>query len=236
MAIRPIFVPDLTGFPYVRIVKVEFDWYPGFSSTQAQKSIASLHATAAQLGFSPVLEISSKSKDKLGVFLSAFNLQIQVPRHPGMSVECAFQGSKIFKSGGPYTDLYSRSSREAKMDERIRSGKDVIGFNFMGEDFPTTPLTAFYDWLYIHALWQNQLLADQLGKFKAFSDIAFNPKRSVNCQARSAALYVALLSILDIKKAIEDKAYYLSVVCNEIPQPKKENSEATQLNLPFKSK
>lgn len=106
----------------------------------------------------------------------------------------------------------------------------------MGEDFPTTPLTAFYDWLYIRALWQNQLLADQLGKFKAFSDIAFNPKRSVNCQARSAALYVALLSILDIKKAIEDKAYYLSVVCNEIPQPRKENGEATQLNLPFKSK
>lgn len=28
--------------------------------------------------------------------------------------------------------------------------------------------------------------------FEGFSDIAFNPEKSLNCQARSAALYVAL--------------------------------------------
>jgi hypothetical protein len=233
MATRPIFIPDLIGFPYVKTVEVEFDWHSGFSKEQAQRSIASLHAAAAQLNFSPILEISSKSKDALGVSLSAFNLQLQVSGHPPMSVECAFQGSKVFDAGGPYTDLYATSSREAKKDNRIRTSGNLIGFRFLGEDFPTIPDTTFYDWLYLLALSQNRILADQLEKYRAFSDIAFSPKKSINCQARSAALYVTLSSIVDIENVVYDKDYFWRVVENEIPITFQKGNVVRQLSLPF---
>ena len=39
MAERPIFIPNEYGTRYVTIEKVKFDWYPGFSIAQKQKSI-----------------------------------------------------------------------------------------------------------------------------------------------------------------------------------------------------
>ena len=110
MAKRPIFTPDLSGFPYVKVVDIEFKWYPGFVKSQLQKSIVSLHESAKQQGISPILEISGKSESPLGVSLSAFNLELETPSGP-MSVECAYQGSKVFEEGGPYHELYSVSSR-----------------------------------------------------------------------------------------------------------------------------
>jgi hypothetical protein len=191
MATRPIFVPNSTGHPYVKLVEIEFTWYPGFAKTQSQKSIASLHDAAAQKGFAPLLEISSKSHEQLGVELSAFNLMLTREGRT-MSVECAFQGSKIFENGGPYTDLYELPSRDAKRDKRLQNSGKLVGFNFLGQEFRIQPVTSFYDWLYLFALSQNQELASQLSRYRAFTDIAFNPKRSLNCQAHAAALYVAL--------------------------------------------
>ena len=187
MARRPIFIPDSSS-PYVVEKNIEFQWYPGFAKSQAQKSIKSLHQATERSGISPILEISGKSAEPLGVSLSAFNLSI----NDRMSVECAYQGSKVFKNGGPYTDLYSRSSREAKTDPRLRNSGELIAFKFCGEDFPIQPQTGFYNWLYIQALGQNQNLAQELENFQGFSDIAFNPKRSINCQARAAAIFVSL--------------------------------------------
>lgn len=187
MARRPIFLP-YSSSPYVEEKNIEFQWYPGFAKSQAQKSIKSLHERS---GISPILEISGKSTERLGVSLSAFNLSIRI-KNTSMPVECAYQGSKVFKKGGPYTDLYSRSSREAKTDPRLRNSGELIAFKFCGEDFPIKPQTGFYNWLYIQALGQNQNLARELENFQGFSDIAFNPKRSINCQARAAALFVSL--------------------------------------------
>ncbi len=187
MARRPIFIPDSSS-PYVEERNIEFQWYPGFAKSQAQKSIKSLHQAT---DISPILEISGKSAEPLGVSLSAFNLSILI-ENDRMSVECAYQGSKVFEKGGPYTDLYSRSSREAKTDPRLRNSGELIAFKFRGEDFPIKPQTGFYNWLYIKALGQNQNLARELKNFQGFSDIAFNPKRSINCQARAAAIFVSL--------------------------------------------
>ena len=54
---------------------VEFTWFAGMAISQKQKSIQSLHEAAKRrLGDVPILEISSKSPDPLGVRLSAFNL------------------------------------------------------------------------------------------------------------------------------------------------------------------
>lgn len=38
---------------------------------------------------------------------------------------------------------------------------------------------------------QNPKLAKELLKFNAFTDIEFNPKKSYNCQAYTAALYIS---------------------------------------------
>jgi|CXWK01.1.fsa_nt_gi hypothetical protein len=235
MAIRPVFIPVPGSHPYVKALQVKFEWYSGFAIVQAQKSIASLHSAAAKIGFSPILEISSKSVDEIGVALSAFNLQLHLGRHETMSVECAYQGSKVFESGGPYIDLYTRTSREAKKDERLRSSGRLLAFRFQGEEFPTDPGTAFYDWLYIQALSQNRLLADQLAQYCAFSDIAFNPDVSQSCQARSAALYLGLLSSehVDIGRLIEDRDYYLAVVRGQLTLNNPRKRVGEQLRLPF---
>ena len=65
-------------------------------------------------------------------------------------------------------------------------------FCFEGQSYPLTPTTAFYDWLYINALLENPDFAQALLEFDAFTDIEFNLNKSLNCQARAAALFVSL--------------------------------------------
>lgn len=232
MAKRPVFVPALSGdTPFVREVDVEFLWFAGMAKSQAQKSIESLHqATAAKYNLFPTLEISSKSKTELGVSLSAFNLMLTVGGYR-MSVECAFQGSKVFEDGSSYPDLYEVSSREAKTDERLRNAGDVIAFRLFDDEFPINPTTAFYDWLYLSALWENTTLASELTNYAAFSDIAFNPQKSLNCQARSAALYVSLCQNNLLEQALADKEAYFQLLSVEGRQPALRKEEAAQLGL-----
>lgn len=194
MAERPIFVPVLSGSKLVRTWDISFEWYPGMAVKQAQKSIDSLHASAKQrIAVDKVLEISSKSKDPRGVKLSAFNLMINTKRYnQTFSVECAYQSAKVFEHGGPYKDLRERTSREAKLDPRLKASGRLLKFQFFDVEWGLEPKSAFYDWLYINALHNAPDLADYVLEHRAFSDIAFNPEKSLNCQAYSAALYVAL--------------------------------------------
>ena len=235
MAKRPIFTPNFSGFPYVDAIDIEFKWHPGFAKSQLQKSIASLHEAAEKLNkISPILEISSKSTLSLGVSLSAFNLSLKTLNDQRMSVECAYQGSKVFEKGGPYHELYSVSSREAKMDERLRDSGELIAFNFCGEDFPIEPKTAFYDWLYMNALCQKKRdFVKELEVFQGFSDIVFNPNRSLNCQARAAALFVSLSKngLID-EKIFRDKDYYLDLITGKDELPPTE-STPHQLTFSF---
>ena len=222
MAKRPIFTPNLNGFPRVDAIDIEFKWHPGFAKSQLQKSIASLHETAEKLNkISPILEISSKSTSRLGVSLSAFNLLLKTQNGQRMRVECAYQGSKVFENGGPYHELYLRSSLEAKTDKRLHNSGNLVAFNFCGEDFPTEPKTAFYDWLYMTALYQQEMdMVKNLEVFQGFSDIVFNPNRSINCQARAAALFVSLSKngLMD-EQIFRDKDHYLALITGEDALP-----------------
>ena len=235
MAKRPIFTPDFSGFPYVDTVDIEFKWHPGFAKSQMQKSIASLHEAAEKLKkISPILEISGKSISELGNSLSAFKLLLKTPDGQTMSVECAYQGSKVFENGGPYHELYSASSRAAKTDERLRNSGELVAFNFCGEDFPIEPKTAFYDWLYMTALCQKKTdFMKELEAFQGFSDIVFNPNRSLNCQARAAALFVALSkNDLINEQILQDKDSYLALITGKAQLPPTEQYPH-QLTLPF---
>jgi hypothetical protein len=194
MAKRPIFVPSFSGPSLVTTHFIDFEWFPGMAISQAQKSIDSLHAAACEeLKIGAVLEISSKSKLLVGTMLSAFNLMIKTVKYEReFSVECAYQASKVFERGGPFVDLLEKKSIDAKKDPRLNENGRLIMFRFFGVDWELEPRTAFYDWLYINALHKHPSLAGEVLQHRAFSDIAFNPERSINCQAYAAALYVSL--------------------------------------------
>ena len=234
MARRPVFVPDSSGCPYVKEVQVEFIWHPGFARSQSQKSIASLHEAAKKMGVLPILETSGKSESPLGASLSAFNLKLKAPNGEEISVERAYQGSKVFEKGGPYHDLYLVSSRKAKTDERLRNSGNVIAFDYFGKEFPTEPKTAFYDWLYMSALSQKSpRVLKELQPYRAFSDIVFNPKTSINCQARAAAIFVSLSQLVpSTKELLEDWGSYERIVKgDELVSPTEK--PASQLSLPI---
>lgn len=66
MALRPVYIPGGTSKSLVIPIEIEFQWFPGFSISQKQKSIAALHAATAKRNITRVLEISSKSPAQLG--------------------------------------------------------------------------------------------------------------------------------------------------------------------------
>ena len=193
MAQRPVFVPGRRkNSP--EVFQTEFSWSGGFAASQKQKNIAALHeAFARRFPEKKVLEISSKSSEDLGVKLSAFNLTKFVPSlGKAVPVECVYQGSKVFAVGGPYTDLYTATSRAAKGDDRLRQSGELRRFSFEGKEFPLKAGSAFYDWLYINALMEHPELSEPLLGYDGFTDIEFNPNKGVACQANAAALYVSL--------------------------------------------
>ncbi|WP_338641077.1 DarT1-associated NADAR antitoxin family protein [Burkholderia pyrrocinia] len=213
MATRPIFIPSLSGPLLVSTELVEFQWFSGMAKSQAQKSIDSLHQTAKErLHVDKVLEISSMSKDDYGVKLSAFNLMIKTPRRQ-YSLECAYQASKVFERGGPFTDLLNAKSIDAERDPRLTQFGRLIRILWYGKEWPLQPRTAFYDWLYINALHRQPELTEIVLTYRAFSDIAFNPERSIDCQAYAAALYVSLHERGLLKDEIlKDQDEYLRVI------------------------
>ena len=191
MAERPVFVPLEMGPRLVQEVPVEFDWHPGMAPSQKKKNVVALHEKAAAKNLTPLLEISSKSEREIGQKLSGFNLKIEVNGRE-TTLESIYQGSKVFEQGGPFLDLYWVGSLEAKRDPRLKKSGQLVSFRFKDEDYPLSPGTAFYDWLYINALFPKREWLKRLQKCAGFTDIEFNPKRSLNCQARSCATFVAL--------------------------------------------
>lgn len=194
MAIRPVFVSTSKVKDELLIKRnINFEWFPGFSVSQKQKSIASMHEQIMEKNPDyNVLEISSKSSNELGIQLSAFNLMIHTKNEKSFSVESAFQASKVFSGGGPFIDLLLKNSREAKKDSRLKSSGQLVSFKYLNRTFPLEPKTFFYNWLYINALSMNENLSQKILKYNAFTDIEFNPQKSINCQAEAAALYVSL--------------------------------------------
>ena len=212
MAKRPVFIPDQDSYPPVREELVEFRWHPGFSASQKKKSVAELHNSAYQKGISPVLEVSTKSEDKLGLKLSSFNLYISVKNIGTVPLESAYQGSKVFESGGPYVDIYSKSPKDAKRDERLRKSGKMVGFRFEEVNWELEPKTAFYDWLYLQAFSKSDLPTDQILSYAAFTDIEFNPAKSINSQAHSCAIISSLLKKDLLFEVVKDKSLFLSIM------------------------
>jgi len=214
MAERPVYIPKTEGPVLVKTEMIKFRWFPGMAISQKQKSIQALHeaAIARHLCRNP-LEVSSKSPVEAGVALSAFNLGSRTQKNlRSFTVETAFQSSKVFELGGPYRDLLYATSREAKKDARLRDSGRLMRFDFFGKSWGLEPKTAFYDWLYVNTLAKNDDLVKELGVYDAFTDIEFNPEKSINCQAYSLALFKALRSRDVLSEALSSPERFLDIV------------------------
>ena len=172
---------------YIRERYVDFTYVSGLAFSQKVKCAASLqNEIKRKYPASHPLEVSTKSTDEIGKSLSAFNL-----KSDGCYVESIFQSSKVFEGGVQFEQLLNKDPREAKKAIKEYGHHPLVAFRYKGKEYPLVPLSAFYDWIYINALSKSEY-ADLLSKYDVFTDIEFNPKRQINCQATAAALYVSL--------------------------------------------
>ncbi len=211
MAERPVFVPSVRGSRLVSEIPIQFAWSPGMAPSQKKKNILALHEGAAQRGIVPVLEISSKSELEAGRRLSAFHLKSRVYGKE-TTVECLFQGSKVFELGGPFEDLYFSDSRSARGDQRLKNSGKLVAFSLEATRYPLVPATAFYDWIYINALYPHREWLERLNSYGGFTDIEFNPERSLNCQARSMAIFISLGARGVLDDAVESFDAFRSIL------------------------
>ena len=175
-----------------------YTFYPGFASVQKQKNIESLRESIAlRYPSANVLEVSSKSETELGKRLSAFNLMLD-----GCCVESVFQSSKVFANGEQYDFLLGKSGREVKKYMKEHASGPLKCFKYQGIEYPLFPKSAFYDYIYIKALLANKDLCEELIKYVFFTDIEFNEKKSINCQARTCAIFVSLFKNGKIDNAV----------------------------------
>jgi len=190
MAVRPIFIS--TGDIEKPFSKedIEFTWVKGMSYSQKCKRRDSLASEISKLyDIKRWLEISTKSDKEIGVKLSAKNLVLTTSTGSN-TVEYIYQKSKYFYKG------------------------DIVGFKYNNCVFENDPTGMFYDYIYIYAILQNKELVRELVQYDIFSDIEFNPKKSINTQARAAAIFKTLYdnhNLGIIKDQYDFKRYYKSI-------------------------
>lgn len=165
-----------------------FEWAGGFAVSQKKKNVSRLHSALGK----PCLEVSTKSDIPLGIKLSAFTLKLN-----GYTLENIFQSSKVFENGGPYLDLLTVSPKDAKRDPRLKNSGNLKGFEFNNYFWTLVPKTCFYDYIYCKAVRNcidlNEL--KQICDYTFFTDIEFNPSKSINTQARSIAIVKLMIQL-----------------------------------------
>ncbi len=172
-----------------------------------------------------VLEVSTKSTDPTGVALSAFNLKfLDECTGKEYPLENIFQSSKVFEQGGPYRDLLNIHPKDAKRDERLKTSGNLIYFSYNDIRWEREPKTMFYDWIYVRSLCRDQNLSKKIIEFNAFTDIEFNQEKSINCQARSAAIFVSLCRFGNLEKVINNMEEFKKIYS-------KSSNDSNQMSL-----
>ena len=215
MAERSVFVSKTT-YPFFEEVHVSMDWFGGFALSQKRKCQISLHRNfLRQYPEEKVLEISGASTMSLGAKLSAMNLSKQTAQGC-TSVESAFQSSRIYSDGirqvGPFPEyLFLPGKESKKLVKEASCGMHSYAYLFDGMSFaaPAHHISQFYDFLYLNALLEpeNHAAAQQLLEegYTAFSDLA---TKSLNCQARAAAIFVGLTRA-GLIECVRERSSYL---------------------------
>ena len=176
----------------VKSEEFEFKWNGGFAVSQKRKNITALHDSIYNKYKEKVLEVSTKSEVELGNELSAFNLKLD-----GIYLENIFQSSKKYENGGPYLDLLDVAPKDAKRDERHKNSGKLISFVYENEEWDLLPKTCFYDYIYFKSIIENFGENLDLREYNWFTDIEFNPKKSLNCQARAITIYKLIQKLIN---------------------------------------
>lgn len=106
----------------------------------------------------------------------------------------------------------------------MKASGDLIKFLFFGSEWAIEPRTAFYDWIYLNALRKNHWAIEKLDDFDAFTDIEFNPTKSINCQAYSVALFKSLNGRGLLADALKSQDAFLKVIGNRPVNNASENT------------
>lgn len=199
---------------FYRRESVEFNWYSGFSKSQKQKSIESLHDQFRKKNKQyKILEVSSASLMECGRKASAFNLSLKLKNGETYSVETLFQSSKVFDRSGVNSKTLHMNSRDAKRFTRnLHSEEELIAFDFLGIPFPLLPETFFYNWLYANAMLLDVELLSEILKYNAFTDINSNPQKSLNCQAEACSIICYLNRIGRLNEEIRSPKNFFELV------------------------
>jgi hypothetical protein len=211
VASRPVFIPNFQGPLLVQERVFGFPWASGFAESQKKKNVTALHAAAKRSGLDRILEISTKSEEKVGRRLSAFSLKVEIEggEYP---LESVYQGSKVFERRGPFPEIFSYEPREAKRYIRELDDGRLIGFELEGRRYPLVPKNGFYDWVYIRALAKHAVWIQDNVSYDAYTDIEFNPEKQVNCQARAFAEYKSLAAKSELDAAVRDFGHFVSML------------------------
>ena len=190
MAKRPIFISTGDIEHPFESKDITFRWISGMSYYQKCKRRDSLALEISKLyDIKRWLEISTKSDKEIGVNLSALNLFLKTTTGTD-TVENIYQKAKYFYKG------------------------EIVGFKYNNCVFENEPTGMFYDYIYLYAILQNKNLINDLVQYNIFSDIEFNPKRSLNTQARAAAIFKTLYdnhNLGIVKDQYDFKRYYKSI-------------------------
>ncbi|TPR13083.1 DarT1-associated NADAR antitoxin family protein [Apilactobacillus timberlakei] len=228
MANRPVFYVNKKN--KIETIYCNFRWFPGFSYIQKNKSINSLSSAFRNKKNIDSLEVSSSSSSETGINASAFNLVLDT-KQGFYTVEQLFQAGKDFYRNGEQSyilnnnsidDIYNKRlknklSKNAKYSVKILNNNDyIIGFKLFNKKFPNYPRDFYYNWIYCCALNQNvnnQIeLSKQIVKYDAFTDINFNPQKSINCQAKACAIFTSLYRSNFLFKALQNPKSFLKLV------------------------
>jgi hypothetical protein len=132
-------------------------------------------------------------------------------------VTAAFQSSKLFEGIGNLGHLLTWDDGRA-IKAAVGEHRDVPleCFLFEGTRWELSPTTAFYDYLYLRALcdtfYAEPDLRDAPDEFTGFTNIAYNPKKSFNCQARSSALFVALGGLEPVQELVSNPQHLVATM------------------------
>ena len=119
-----------------------------------------------------------------------------------------------------------------KRIQQINSEDELVGFRFFTKDFPLEPKTYFYNWLYINTLVLNKKLSKAILEYDAFTDIEFNPNKSINCQAEACSIFISLVKRGKLEAALKSKEAFLEIVYGDFCKEKyNEKLCSEQLNL-----
>ena len=160
-----------------------------------------------------VLEISSKSPQRLGSELRGSRLMLTTPYNEISSVDRIYLSSQKFSYGGPFHSFLQLKEADIYQTlAAIKLGK-LQRFEYGNLRWPAQEARLFYNWLYLKALYEKEGGYEDVLNYNAFSDVQANEWDPFSySQAQSAALFVLLHEHQLLHQAMKSPNHFRNIV------------------------